>query len=68
MSAEVKLSEEQLETLGQLVDKAENYLAWKDNPHAPIQMKKEAYETGLSQIRDELKKFYFENGGEDVWS
>lgn len=63
-----EFSPEHLETLGKLVDKAENYLAWKDNFAAPIQMKKQAYETGLADLRDELKKLYLDLGGEDVWS
>ena len=66
--AEKKMTDEQLETLGQLIDKAENYLAWKENLGAPVQVKKQAYEVGLADLRNELRVFYFANGGEDVWS
>lgn len=62
------MTPEQLEALGQLIDKADNYLSWKDNTFALPQMKLEAYETGLADVRDSLKEFYFANGGEDVWS
>jgi hypothetical protein len=56
---------ELLERLGELVDTAENFLAWNDNPFAHMPMKIEAFTTGLEKLRDEIKTIYLELGGED---
>lgn len=60
------MNENQLERIGQLIDTVENHLALQGDP-MPIQIRADAAKSGLSDIRDELKKIYFEAGGEDVW-
>ena len=55
-----------LQQLGQLIDKADNYLAYR-TAHVPPQLKVESFTYGLQEIRDDLKRLYFELGGADVW-
>jgi hypothetical protein len=52
--------------LGLLIDKADNYLAYR-GAHMPAQIKLESYTFGLQELRDELKRLYFDLGGDDVW-
>ncbi len=60
------MDEAQLETLGQLVDKAENFLSLQKMP-IPEKMRVESLIQAVTELRDEIKSFYLENGGEDVW-
>lgn len=65
MGDELEL-EEILERLGQLVDKAENYLAMQVIPVPPT-MLIDSLKTGLEDVRDEIKTLYFRLGGDNVW-
>ena len=60
------MNEEQIERIGQLIDTVDNHLAMQGN-HMPDSIRAAAAKAGLSDIRDELKKIYFDAGGEDVW-
>jgi len=63
-----KITAEQLERLGQMVDTIDNYLTYKTNPYAPALMKIGAYEHGLVQLRKDLKRLYVEMGGDpETW-
>ena len=61
------MNEKQLEILGQLVDKAENYLALGNAPNLPAIVLLDELEQGIKELRDEIKKLYLDSGGEDVW-
>jgi hypothetical protein len=41
--------------IGVLRDKAENFLAWGDNPFASQDIKLGAFSQGLKELRDDLK-------------
>lgn len=62
-----KMTEDQLEEIGQLADKAYNYLhglLLNLSPSMAIDMLK----TGLLDLKTELRKMYFESGGDpDTW-
>ncbi len=55
-----------LERLGQLIDKADNYLAAATLP-LPPRMHVEGLTTGLREIRAELLAIYLAAGGENEW-
>jgi general stress protein 26 len=62
-----KMTADQLEAIGQLSDKADNYLhalLLNLRPAIAIDMLK----TGLEDLKTEIRKMYFENGGDpDTW-
>ena len=60
------MDELQLEKLGRLADKADNYLQWAYNP-APDSLKIDAMKTGLAELSEELKALYIELGGSNPW-
>ena len=62
------MTPEQLERLGQLVDTADNALAWDSNSFASVAMRKDAFRAGLMILRDRIKALYLELGGSDEWS
>ena len=62
-----QIDDKQLQTLGMLVDKAENYLAWATNPMSPADLKIDAMKTGLTEISEELKELYIELAGDNPW-
>lgn len=66
------MSEEQLERIGQLIDKADNYLEYtKDTVftrNLPTAMRMDAMATGLKDIRAELLAIFVENGGANLWA
>ena len=62
------MNDEQMESLGMLVDKADNYLALQENHYLPPHARIDAAVQGLVELRDELLSFYLNNGGEDVWT
>ena len=54
------------ETCGQIVDKAENFLALTKMPLSPaIQI--DGLKTGMAEIRDIAKAAYLESGGFNHW-
>ena len=55
-----------IETIGQLVDKCENFVAATKLP-APPAMHVMGLRDGFKEMRDDLKELYFRLGGEDVW-
>lgn len=61
------MNPKQLERLGELVDTCDNFLAWMDNPAAPISMKLDAIAIGLGKVRANIKELYTELGGSDEW-
>ena len=60
---DIKITEDQLDRVGQLSDKAENFLALF-TPFMPDAMKLDAAKTGLQEIRDAARELYKELGGE----
>lgn len=63
--------DDQLERIGQLIDKADNYLEFaKDSPPSvfPPSVRLDAMGVGLAKIRQELFEIYTSLGGEDVWT
>lgn len=60
------MNEDTLERLGQLIDKADNYLA-AASLRLPSQMHVEGLTTGLREIRAELLAIYLAAGGENEW-
>lgn len=61
------MTDELLEQLGMLIDKADNYLALQENHFLPPHARLDAAVKGLVDVRDEMLAFYLGNGGEDVW-
>jgi len=59
------ITEEQLEQLGQLVDKADNYLALV-TPSSAMQI--EALKQGLTEIRLGLHDLYLTFADDDPWA
>lgn len=59
-----KLTPERLDRLGQLVDKCDNYLAYKGNRLFGHDLKIGAYESGLTELRKEILALYVELGGD----
>lgn len=62
------MNEELLERLGQLIDKADNYLEYPKNKYMAIPMRMDALTHGLMEIRAEILAVYLEAGGEDHWA
>jgi hypothetical protein len=61
------VSEEQLETIGRLVDKCEHLLGAAELP-LPPHIHISGMTAGLQQCRDSLKELFFEMGGDkDTW-
>ena len=58
--------DELLHRLGLLIDKAENYRAYRA-AHLPPVLKADAYDLALQDLRDELRRLFFDLGGEDAW-
>jgi hypothetical protein len=69
----MNITDEQLERIGQLADKADNFLTYADSAHGfaaslSTTMRFEALKTGLTELRDELRAAVVEIGGEDPWN
>jgi hypothetical protein len=62
---------EGLNDLGELIDKADNFLEYGSKKagfaRLPITMRLDALTTGLEEIRAEVKRLYLANGGTDEW-
>jgi len=66
----MEISYEQLDRIGQLADKADNFLQYAHGPFAnavPAATRFDALRTGLTELRDQLKAVVVEVGGEDPW-
>jgi hypothetical protein len=61
------LSETLVETIGQLADTCDNYLAFQDNSFMSLSQKANAYVTGLRDVRDQLRALYVAETGENPW-
>lgn len=60
------MTEEQLERLGQLIDKVDNYLAAAKLPF-PAQFHIDGLKHGMDEVRAEILAIYLEAGGENHW-
>ena len=61
------MNEEQLDKIGRLVDRCENYIAGTVLP-LPPQMHVDGMKSGFESMRDELKELFFAGGGDkDTW-
>ena len=55
------------EKIGQLKDKANNYLAFLNLP-VPIEMHLDCLKTGMQELEERLKTLYIELGGDStIW-
>lgn len=59
-------ADDSLETVGQLVDKCENYMSATELP-LPPHIHVQGLSAGMKELRDRMKELYFQLGGEDVW-
>ena len=57
---------DEIDRIGRLVDTADNYLAL-DKLNMPIEMKLDAFKTGLRELSRDLKALYVELAGENPW-
>jgi len=67
MGGFVPMTDELLEQLGMLIDKADNYLALQENHFLPPHARLDAAVQGLVELRDTLLEMYQEGDGEDWW-
>ena len=61
-----------IEKIGELVDKAENYAQYGNIDDAPMaaldpRMRIDAMTVGLLELRDALRVYYVEESGQDPW-
>ena len=61
------MDEQQIKSLVQVVSKCENYLVTIENPYMTSETKAGVLQSGLKEIRDQIKRIYLEAGGENVW-
>ena len=67
MTRQFWTADELQQKLGLLIDKADNYLSYRPVPMPPA-LKVDALVHGIQELRNDLKRLYFELGGEDVWN
>jgi hypothetical protein len=68
---DLALSNDNLERLGELVDKVDNFLQYGVGGGMvalPATMRIDALTTGLKEIRAEIKALYLLEGGEGHWN
>ncbi len=56
------------EAIGHLVDSADDYLSWAENPSAPMHVKLSALTAGLMDMRKRLVELHGRLDGEDLWN
>jgi hypothetical protein len=61
------MNESQLERLGQLADKADNFWHASKLPHVKDSVHKDCLASGMKEISDELKRLYVEVASNDPW-
>lgn len=57
---------DEIDRIGRLVDAADNYLAL-EKLNMPIEMKLDAFKTGLRELSRDLKALYVELADENPW-
>ena len=63
----LEITADQLEVIGELAEKADNFLPYTSNP-LPVQMRFDALKHGLTELRDALRTIYVNVGGHDPWA
>ena len=58
--------EDEIDRIGRLADVADNYLAL-EKLNMPIEMKLDAFKTGLRELSRDIKALYVELAGENPW-
>lgn len=62
------LHDRTLDDLAEMIETADSYLVFSNNPFMDIVQLKDAYLHGLQHLRDKMFELYTDLGGEDVWN
>ena len=67
MATKIKITADQLDSLGKISDTADNF-SHASQLHLPAALHAELLSKGMVNIRDQIRKLYVEVSGENPWA